>query len=72
MKPAVDRLEKRLGQKLTFVRLEVQSEVGNLLYAEHEANLVPTFIIFDQYGDEKYRTNGVPDYSLIRSLLFEN
>ena len=72
MKPAVDRLEKRLGQKLTFVRLEVQSEVGKLLYAEHEANLVPTFIIFDQYGDEKYRTNGVPDYSLIRSLLFEN
>ncbi|MFL2759744.1 MAG: hypothetical protein ACJ0BG_01915 [Dehalococcoidia bacterium] len=72
MKPAVDRLEKRLGQKLTFVRLEVQSEVGKLLYAEYEANLVPTFIIFDQYGDEKYRTNGVPDYSLIRSLLFEN
>ena len=72
MKPAVDRLEKRLGQKLTFVRLEVQSEVGKLLYAEYEANLVPTFIIFDQYGDEKYRTNGVPDYSLISSLLFEN
>ena len=72
MKPAVDRLEERLGQKLTFVRLEVQSEVGKLLYAEYEANLVPTFIIFDQYGDEKYRTNGVPDYSLIRSLLFEN
>ena len=72
MKPAVDRLEKRLGQKLAFVRLEVQSEVGRLLYAEYEANLVPTFIIFDQYGDEKYRTNGVPDYSLIRSLLFEN
>ena len=72
MKPAVDRLEKRLGQKFTFVRLEVQSEVGKLLYAEYEANLVPTFIIFDQYGDEKYRTNGVPDYSLIRSLLFEN
>ena len=72
MKPAVDRLEKRLGQKLTFVRLEVQSEVGKLLYAEYEANLVPTFIIFDQYGVEKYRTNGVPDYSLISSLLFEN
>ena len=72
MKPAVDRLEKRLGQKLAFVRLEVQSEVGKLLYAEYEANLVPTFIIFDQYGDTKHRTNGVPEYSLINLILFEN
>ena len=72
MKPAVDRLEKRLGQKLTFVRSDVQTEIGKLLYAEYEANLVPTFIVFDQYGDTKYRTNGVPEYSFIISLLFED
>ena len=72
MKPAVDRLEERLSQKLTFVKLEVQSEVGKLLYVEYEANLVPTFIMFDQYGDPQYRTNGVPEYSLINSLLHEN
>ena len=53
MKPAVDRLEKRLGQKLTFVRSDVQTEIGKLLYAEYEANLVPTFIVFDHYGDKK-------------------
>ena len=72
MKPAVDRLEKRLGQKLTFVRSDVQTEIGKLLYGEYEANLVPTFIVFDQYGDTKYRTSGVPEYSFINSLLFED
>ena len=72
MKPAVDRLEERLGQKLTFVKLEVQSEVGKLLYVEYEAYLVPTFIMFDQYVATQYRTNGVPEYSLINSLLPEN
>ena len=72
MKPAVDRLEERLGQKLTFVKLEVQSEVGKLLYVEYEANLVPTFIMFDQYGATQYRTNGVPEYSLINSKLLLN
>ena len=41
-------------------------------YAEYEANLVPTFIVFDQYGDTKYRTSGVPEYSFINSLLFED
>ena len=72
MKPAVDRLEERLVQKLTFVKLEVQSEVGKLLYVEYEANLVPTVIMFDRYGAAQYRTNGAPEYSLINSLLLEN
>ena len=69
MKPAVDRLEKRLAQKVTFVRLKVQSDVGKILYAEYEGNVVPTFIMFDQYGDIQYKTNAVPDHSLIDSLL---
>ena len=72
MKPAVDRLEKRLAKKVTFVRLKVQSEVGKILYSEYEGKVVPMFIMFDQYGDIKYKTNAVPEYSLINSLLPED
>jgi len=50
----------------------VQSQVGKLLYVEYEVNLVPTFIIFDRYGGVKHKTNSVPDYSLINSILFDS
>ena len=72
MKPAVDRLEVQLGQKLIFVRLEVQSHVGKILYSKYDGKLVPTFIIFDQSGAIRYRTNGVPDHALINSMLVDN
>ena len=72
MKPAVDRLEVQLGQKLIFVRLEVQSRVGKILYDKYDGKLVPTFIIFDQSGAIRHITNGVPDPSLINSMLADN
>ena len=72
MKPAVDRLETQLSQKLIFVRLEVQSHVGRALYSKYDAKLVPTFIIFDQSGSIQYRTNGVPEYDSINSMLVGN
>ena len=72
MKPAVDRLEVQLGQKLIFVRLEVQSRVGKILYDKYDGKLVPTFIIFDQSGAIRHITNGVPDHSLINSMLADN
>ncbi|MQG67147.1 MAG: hypothetical protein FI704_08680 [SAR202 cluster bacterium] len=72
MKPAVDRLEAQLGQKVIFVRLEVQNHVGKILYSKYDGKLVPTFIIFDQSGAIRYKTNGVPDHALINSMLVDN
>ena len=72
MKPAVDRLEMQLDQELMFVRLEVQSHVGKILYSKYDAKRVPTFIIFDQSGAIRYKTNGVPDQALINSMLVDN
>ena len=72
MKPAVDRLEAQLDEKLIFVRLEVQSHVGKILYSKYEGKLVPTFIIFDQFGSIRYTTNCFPDYTSVNSMFVDN
>ena len=67
MKPAVDRLEKELSWKVTIVRLDVMSDLGNDLKNEYEVPIIPTFIFFEK-GKEIRRIHRVPTYQELISL----
>tara|TARA_Y100001970_G_scaffold166608_2_gene203809 strand:- start:18420 stop:18629 length:210 start_codon:yes stop_codon:yes gene_type:complete len=67
MKPAVDRLEKKLSGEVTIIRLDVMSDLGNDLKNEYEVPVIPTFIFFEK-SKETTRIHRVPTYEELISL----
>ena len=52
-----------------MTRLDVGSELGNYVRRKHQAQMVPTFILFDKRGNEVWRKSGsVPALEAIMSL----
>jgi thioredoxin-like negative regulator of GroEL len=52
VKPAVDGLEEELSGKLLVLRIDVQSVAGKELAAEFGPIYTPTFVLFDQDGNQ--------------------
>ena len=69
MKPVVDRLETEYAGKLVFIRLNIQEKAGMELAPLYEFQYTPTFIFFDEQGDEIWRTIGSFDEAKLRAEM---
>jgi thiol-disulfide isomerase/thioredoxin len=69
MKPAVDRVEKELRDKLVVRRVDIQSAEGRQLVKQFEIEFTPTFILFDVAGKERWRATGNLDAEAVRDAL---
>jgi thioredoxin-related protein len=69
MKPVVDELETELGDKILFIRLNIQEDVGRELAPVYHFEFTPTFIYFDKNGVELWRDVGGLDPQRVRDSL---
>ena len=68
-KPAVDRLEAELRDKLVIRRVDIRSPEGQQLVREHQVQFTPTFLLFDATGKEQWRGSGSLDAERVRGEL---
>lgn len=66
MKPAVDRLESELRDRLVVRRVDIQSVEGQQLVKQFGIEFTPTFILFDAAGKEQWRSAGQLDAARVR------
>jgi thioredoxin-related protein len=69
MKPVVDELENELGNRVLFIRLNIQENVGRELAPVYGFEFTPTFIYFDGDGNELWRDMGGFDPQRVRDSL---
>lgn len=69
MKPVVDELENELGNEILFIRLNIQEEVGRELAPVYGFEFTPTFIYFDENGEELWREVGGLDTQRVRESV---
>jgi thioredoxin 1 len=69
MKPAVDRLEEELRDKLIVRRVDIQSAEGRQLVKQYGIEFTPTFLLFDAAGKEQWRSVGQLDAARVRASL---
>lgn len=69
MKPVVDGLEGELGDRVHFIRLNIQESVGRELAPVYGFEYTPTFIFFDSQGHEVWRVIGSFDPQKVRDSL---
>jgi thioredoxin-related protein len=69
VKPVVDGLEQELGDRLLFIRLNIQEPVGRELAPVYGFESTPTFIFFDAQGNELWRSVGDFDPQRVRDSL---
>jgi thiol-disulfide isomerase/thioredoxin len=69
MKPAVDRLEDDLREKLVVRRVDIQSVEGRQLVTQYRIEFTPIFILFDAAGKEQWRSVGQLDIVRVRAAL---
>lgn len=50
-KPVVDSIETNTQDKANIIRLNIQSEVGQLYASRFNARTVPTFVMLDTQGE---------------------
>lgn len=62
-------LEQELGDKLHFIHINIQSQVGNDLEPVYNFEYTPTFIFFDAHGTELWREVGGLDAQHVRDSL---
>jgi thiol-disulfide isomerase/thioredoxin len=67
MKPAVDRVQSELRDRLNVRRVDIQSDEGRHLAREYRVEFTPTFILFDPAGKERWRGVGQLDAAQVRS-----
>lgn len=58
MKPVVDGLEKELSGRLTVIRVDIHTEAGREIARQYKFQYTPTFIMFDEDGNELWREVG--------------
>lgn len=68
-KPIVDGLEDEWGADVTVMRLNVHDNGVQPLLNELNFRFTPTFILFDENGEEVWRTNGSIDPEIINAQL---
>ncbi|MFZ5905096.1 MAG: thioredoxin family protein [Chloroflexota bacterium] len=66
LKPVVDELEAEYGQRVLFIRLNIQESVGRELAPVYGFEFTPTFIFFDAQGNELWRSVGELDIEQFR------
>jgi thioredoxin-related protein len=69
IKPVVDGLEQELGDEIYIIRLNIQEEVGRELAPVYGFEFTPTFIYFDENGNELWRQVGEFDPQKVRDSL---
>lgn len=68
-KPIVDGIEREHEEQLRVIRLNVQEPVGQALVERFGFRFTPTFIFFDEAGNEIQRWVGAIDSAQVRQLL---
>ncbi len=67
-KPVVDGLERKLGGKIRFIKVNVAEDEGAAVAEKFGVHAVPTFIMLDSQGRIIYRkTGGKPDAAEVES-----
>jgi len=75
LQPVVDELEEELngaiaiGKRIHIIRLNIQEEAGMELAPVYNFQFTPTFIYFDEEGNEVWRTVGQFDPQKVRDSL---
>ncbi len=69
MKPVVDRVEQEFEGRLVVIRLNIQEELGQELAPVYGFEYTPTFIFFDEQGNELWRTVGDFDEARLRAEM---
>ena len=68
-KPIVDGIEREHGEQLRVIRLNVQDPVSAPLLERYDFRFTPTFIFFDETGEELQRWMGAIDSAQVRKLV---
>ncbi len=68
-KSEVDKIEKEFRGRLVVRRVDIQSEEGGRLAAQHNLNRTPSFIFFGPDGEEQWRSIGKLDATRLRSSM---
>lgn len=69
MKPVVDRVEQEFEGRLVVIRLNIQESLGQELAPVYGFEYTPTFIFFDEQGNELWRTVGDFDEARVRAEM---
>lgn len=69
MKPVVDRVEQEFEGRLLVIRLNIQESLGQELAPVYGFEYTPTFIFFDENGNELWRTVGEFDEARVRAEM---
>lgn len=69
MKPVVDGLEQEMGERLIVLRVDIHTEAGQEIASQHRFEYTPTFILFDEQGNEKWREVGVLNVERVRQTV---
>ena len=65
----MDELENELDGEILFIRLNIQEEVGRELAPVYDFKFTPTFIYFDENGEELWREVGGLDPQRVRESV---
>ena len=65
----MDELDDELMDQLLIIRLNIQEEVGRELAPVYDFEFTPTFIYFDEQGNEVWREVGNLDTQRVRDSL---
>jgi len=68
-KSEVDQAEQEFQGRLVVRRVDIQSAEGRKLAEQHDLQRTPSFIFFDQAGEEQWRSIGKLDVPRLRSSL---
>jgi len=72
MKPVVDAVEEEFSGRMEVLRVDIHTEVGRVIANELDFQYTPTFIFFDETGNELWREVGGLTTTRIRDWLGEN
>ena len=67
-KPIVNGLKEEFPEKLRVISVDVQSALGRELVREY-GNFTPTFVFYDEQGNELWRSVGTLDADKVRQSL---
>jgi thiol-disulfide isomerase/thioredoxin len=68
-KAEVDRAEQELKGRVAFRRVDIQSGEGGKLAEQYGIERTPSFIFFDEAGEEQWRSIGKLDLPRLRSSV---
>lgn len=69
MQPIVDRVERKFRGELNVIRVDVQGPRGRELAERYDFEFTPTFIFFDEEGNEVWRSAGDLDVARVQESL---